>query len=175
MRKIILNVAVSLDGFIEDANGQYDWCFTDQDYGMTDFMNSIDAILFGRKSYELVMKEDYAAHYKNYEQYVFSTTLQELNKDNNAILVNTDALSFIQTLKTKPGKKIWLFGGANLTSFCMQHQLIDELMLSVHPVLLGSGKPLFENLAKRTSLQLTNAVTFSSGLVQLYYDIPGVG
>ena len=54
MRKIILNLAVSLDGFIEGPNGEYDWCFIDQDYGMTDFMDSTDAIFFGRKSYELV-------------------------------------------------------------------------------------------------------------------------
>ena len=171
MRKIILNVAISLDAFIEDASGAYDWCFTDQDYGMTNFMNSIDTILFGRKSYELVIKENYAAHYKGYHQYVFSNTLQHLNDGADAILVNSNSLSFIQSLKEQPGKNIWLFGGANLTKFCMQHQLVDELMLSVHPVLLGGGKPLFEALIKRTSLQLTNAVTFGSGLVQLQYNV----
>lgn len=56
MRKVILNLAVSLDGFIEGPNGEFDWCFTDQDYGMTDFMNRIDVIFIERKSYELVLQ-----------------------------------------------------------------------------------------------------------------------
>lgn len=71
MRKIILNVAVTLDGYIEGANGEYDWCLTDQDYGMTQFMESIDTVLFGRKSYDLMLqyeKNPYPAHTKGLVQ-----------------------------------------------------------------------------------------------------------
>ena len=73
MRKIILNVAVSLDGFIEGPNGEFDWCFTDQDYGMSDFMKSIDAILFGRKSYELMLKMS-KNPFPEKMKYIFSKT-----------------------------------------------------------------------------------------------------
>ena len=169
MRKIILNVAVSLDGFIEDANGAYDWCFMDQDYGMKDFMNRIDTIFFGRKSYELVQKE-FSGYYKGYKQYVFSTTLKNL-EDKEAILINTDLTETIDKIKNEKGKNIWLFGGANRISFFMKENLVDELMLSVHPILLGSGKPLFENLDERKKLLLTNSITYNTGLIQLYYDV----
>src|SRR5438128_2438666 len=134
MKKIILNVAVSLDGFIEDANGAFDWCFMDQDYGMKDFMNSIDTIFFGRKSYELVVKENYAHHYKDYKQYVFSKTLKSLY--NGATLIHNDILNTVNTIKNEQGNSIWLFGGASLVSFFMKENLVDELMLFVHPILL---------------------------------------
>jgi dihydrofolate reductase len=71
MRKIILNLALSLDSFIEGPNGEFDWCFIDQDYGMTEFLANTDAILFGRKSYELLMKYD-SNPYPEMEKYIFS-------------------------------------------------------------------------------------------------------
>jgi len=169
MRKIILNVAVSLDGFIEDANGAFDWCFMDQDYGMKDFMNSIDTIFFGRKSYELVQKE-FADYYKGNRQYIFSTTLNTL-KDKEAMLVSANVADVVNKIKNDEGKNIWLFGGASLVSFFMQNNLVDELMLSVHPILLGSGKPLFKNISERKKLNLANSITYNTGLVQLYYDV----
>lgn len=170
MRKIILNVAVSLDSFIEDANGAYDWCFMDQDYGLTEFGNSIDTVFFGRKSYELVLKENYTDYYKDLKQYVFSTKLRKL-EDDSVTLINDDFLARVNKIKNTEGKNIWLFGGASLVSFFMKENLVDELMLSVHPILLGSGKPLFENLDTRTQLKLTNSITYNSGLVQLFYDV----
>ena len=170
MRKIILNVAVSLDGFIEDENGAYDWCFTDQDYGLTEFSKSIDTVFFGRKSYELVLKENYTHYYKGYKQYVFSTTLKKLDND-SVTLISENVKETVNKIRNEQGENIWLFGGASLVSFFMKENLVDELMLSVHPILLGSGKPLFENLTSRKKLKLTNSITFSSGLVQLYYDV----
>lgn len=169
MRKIILNLAVSLDGFIEDANGAYDWCFTDQDYGMTDFMNSVDTIFFGRKSYELVLREG-AEYYAGCRQYVFSKTCKTL-ADNNVTLVSDDLQNAVSAIKKEPGKAIWLFGGASLVSCFMNEDLVDELILSVHPVLLGSGKVLFQNLNNRTKLRLSDTKVYDTGLVQLYYDV----
>ena len=159
-----------LDSFIEDANGAYDWCFMDQDYGLTEFGNSIDTVFFGRKSYELVLKENYTDYYKDLRQYVFSTTLRRL-EDDSVTLINDDVLARVNNIKNAQGKNIWLFGGASLVSFFMKENLVDELMLSVHPILLGSGKPLFENLDTRTQLKLTNSITYNSGLVQLFYDV----
>ena len=85
MRKIILNPAVSLYGFIEGPNGEYEWCFIDQDYGMTDFMDSTDAIFFGRKSYVLVLKTG-ADYFGNKKQYVLSKTLPSLINENVIII-----------------------------------------------------------------------------------------
>ena len=169
MRKIILNVAVSLDSFIEGPNGEFDWCFMDQDYGMTDFMNRTDAIFFGRKSYQLVL--DYGIGYYAYaKKYVFSKTLTEASSA-NTIIINEDLVEAVNKIKTEPGKDIWLFGGASLVTAFMQNDLLDELMLSVHPILLGSGKPLFQNIKERTKLELTNFQNFSTGLVQLFYNV----
>src|SRR6478736_9143118 len=89
MRKVILNLAVSLDGFIEGPNGEFDWCFSDQDYGMKAFLNRIDAIFMGRKSYELVktMGDDLYQHKKIY---VFSSTLKEVAPGEGLITGNLE-------------------------------------------------------------------------------------
>ncbi len=79
MRKVILNVAVSLDGFIEGLNGEYDWCFTDGNYGMETFLNETDAIFFGRKSYELYISS-FAQMWNDKKHYVFSNSLATANK-----------------------------------------------------------------------------------------------
>jgi dihydrofolate reductase len=167
MRKVILNVAVSLDGYIEGPGGEYDWCFTDQDYGMTAFMKRIDAIFLGRKSYELLDSVEPGA-YPQKQKYVFSNTLPDNNK--GYILINEDVASKVKLLKQQEGKDIWLFGGASLTTSFLNEGLIDELMLAVHPILLGEGKPLFSGIKERMKWSLADCKTFSSGLVQLFYQ-----
>ncbi len=169
MRKIILNVAVSLDSFIEGPHGEFDWCFMDQDYGMTDFRSRTDAIFFGRKSFQLAL--DYGMGYYEYaKKYVFSKTLIETGSE-NTFIISEDLVEAVNKIKAQRGKEIWLFGGASLVTAFMQNDLLDELILSVHPILLGSGKPLFQNIKERTKLELTNSQTFSTGLVQLFYNV----
>jgi dihydrofolate reductase len=168
MRKIILGVAVSLDGFIEGANGEYDWCFTDQDYGMSDFFKRVDTVFMGRKSYELTknMKAG-GAGMPVMKSYVFSNTLTEL--ENDAMLVTGDIRKQVTDIRNQQGKDIWLFGGASLTSSMMNLGLVDECWLSIHPILLGSGKPLFTGLDKRIMLKLVDTKTYSTGLVSCVY------
>lgn len=168
MRKVILNVAVSLDGFIEGPNGEYDWCFTDDDYGMTAFIENTDAIFIGRKSYELIANETH--EWYNKKTYVFTDTLDAV-KPNAQIVRSAGFAKEVEKILNEPGKNIWLFGGASLVSTLLKHNYIHELMLSVHPIVLSTGKPLFENLKQRLPLTLTDSKTFSSGLVQLYYKI----
>ena len=172
MRKIILQLAVSLDGYIEGPNGEYDWCFTDQDYGMTDFLARVDSMFMGRKSYELTqaMGPDAMAPFAKLTTYVFSTTLTEVKKGEILIKENTEAA--VQKIKKEQGKDIWLFGGASLTTSMFNAGLIDEIILAVHPVILGRGKPLFTNIKNRTALTLTDSKTYSSGLVALTYTLP---
>lgn len=172
MRNVILCVAVSLDGYIEGPNGEYDWCFTDQDYGMTEFLSRIDSILIGRKSYELMTNPAEAASeysFPEYKKYVFSTTLSEVGA--GAELVNGDLKAQVTALKNQPGKDFWLFGGAELTRSFMEEGLVDELFLAVHPILLGAGKTLFQNVQNRIDLKLIDSKTYSTGLVSLVYKL----
>lgn len=166
MRKIILNLAVSLDGFIAGPNGEYDWCLTDHDYGMTDFLNSVDATLMGRKTYEVVLP--YGHPYPTLTNYVFSNTLKT-SEFPNVVFVTEDISPFVKKIKDKPGKNIWLYGGGEIIDALMQDNLVDEFVLSVHPLLLGSGIALFKKQDHRIHFKLKDSIKYPSGLVQLIY------
>ena len=175
MRKLILGLAITLDGFIEGPNGEYDWCFTDQDYGLNDFFARIDAIFIGRKSYEMALEY---AEKSNGElvpgmppvtEYVFSTTMESVKE--GAVLISEDSINKAQEIKELPGKDIWLWGGASLTDSLMKAGLVDELWLSVHPILLGNGKRLFAEQDERRRLTLLESKTYETGLVSLRYAI----
>ncbi len=171
MRKIILGLAVSLDGFIEGSNGEYDWCFTDQDYGMSAFFQRIDSLFIGRKSYELLqnMGDQAMPGFPKLKEYVFSNTLSGVKE--GVTLISGDLAKQVTALREEEGKDIWLFGGASLTASLLNLGFVDELWLSVHPVLLGSGKPLFQGIRDRIQLQLTDVKTYDTGLVSLTYFI----
>jgi dihydrofolate reductase len=169
MRKVILNLAMSLDGYIEGPNGEYDWCFADQDYGMTEFLNSTDAIFLGRKSYEMLMAS-YPEMFAALKMYVFSDTLTHV-EGNNEIITRADFKQRVYEIRNQPGANIWLYGGAELVSAFIGQNQINELLLSVHPTILGSGKPLFIDIKERTDLVLLGSEQFSSGLVQLKYTL----
>jgi dihydrofolate reductase len=171
MRKIILQLAVSLDGYIEGPNGEYDWCFTDQDYGMSEFFKRIDSLFIGRKSYELTLSMGDAAMsgFPKLTEYVFSTTLKEVRP--GAFLIKENIEAEVTRIKNEPGKDIWLFGGASLTASLLSPGLVDEIILAVHPIILGGGKPLFSNINNRVPLKLINAKTYSTGLVMLTYSV----
>lgn len=167
MRKIVLNLAVSLDGFIEGPNGEIDWCFTDQDYGMTAFLARTDVILIGRKSYELLLTMGEDA-FPNQKKYVFSRSLSAVEAPYE--LVRDDPRQTVEQLRLAPGKDLWLFGGTALITAFVEQALVDEWMLAVHPVLLGGGKPLLAGLRERRGLRFSRVETYSSGLVQLIYQ-----
>ena len=171
MRKIILQLAVSLDGYIEDAEGKFDWCFVEADYGMADFLKRIDSTFMGRKTYELAlaMADQVPQDFPKFKEYVFSKTLTRL-KD-GVILVKGDIKSEVEKIKNEPGKDIWLFGGAELFSVLMNLRLVDEVMLAVHPVILGAGKPCFKEIRERTWLTLTDHKVYPDGLIMLTYNL----
>jgi dihydrofolate reductase len=171
MSKILMNLAITIDGLIEGPNGEFDWCFTDQDYGMTAFLARCEAIVFGRKSYEILLQYD-ANPYPDKMKYVFSNSITSVA--GNTVVVKGDAAEAMAAIRQRTAGDIWFFGGAALLEEFLQHDLIDEMHLSVHPLLLGSGKPLFPQLAARKQFQLQSATPFSSGLVQLIYERPAV-
>ena len=178
MRKIVLDLAVTLDGFIEGPNGEIDWCIMDDDMNFEDFLSSIDTIFYGRVSYEM---------WKNYqppttasasekalfsdihrkEKYVFSNTP---NNNEPVKYISDDIFEQVTEIKKLPGKDIWLYGGAKLIKSFVDLNLIDNYRIAIHPTVLGSGKPLFENLQKRINLVLKEVNRFSSGVVQVVYD-----
>lgn len=166
MSKILLNLAVSLDGFIEGPNGEFDWCLTDQDYGMTAFLERCDTIVFGRKSYEVMLQFD-PNPYPDKMKYVFSHTIHSIA--GKAAVLHGDLVEAMAQARQRSAGDIWFFGGASLLEAFLQHDLIDEMHLSIHPLLLGAGKSLFPILAERKSLRLLGTTTYDSGLVQLVY------
>lgn len=169
MRKIILNIAVSLDGFIEGPAGEIDWCFTDQDYGMRKFLSQIDTIFWGRKSYQLVFRTT-PNPYPDKINYVFSRTLR--HAAGSIRLINAEMEKAVSEILRQEGKDIWLFGGANLFSTLLNARLVHEMHLAIHPILLGGGKPLFENLQHRSRFEFVRSKPYATGLVQLFYKFP---
>lgn len=177
-RKIILDLAVTLDGFIEGPAGEVDWCIMDPDMDFTDFLNKIDTILYGRKSYDLwgqyIPESEVSdtereiwelVHSK--KKYVFSKKISGIV--GNATLIKDNLKEEVSRIKKEPGKDIWLYGGASLITTFIDLGLVDEYRLSVHPVVLGAGKPLFSNIKQRLNLKLVDTRRFSSGVVQLCY------
>lgn len=179
MKKVILDLAVSLDGFIEGPNGEIDWCIMDDDMDFDGFISSIDTIFYGRVSYDtwgnyqpdinasiteqMLWKE---VHSK--EKFVFSSQNWQ---DERATFIKSDIANKVTEIKKQGGKDIWLYGGASLIKTFVNLGLIDLFRISVHPIALGSGKPLFENLKERIGLRLIKTNIFKSGVVQLIYEL----
>lgn len=178
MRKVILDLAVTLDGFIEGPNGEIDWCIMDDDMDMEGFVAGVDTLFYGRVSYDAwgnyqpeagagpaEQKLWQAIHAR--QKFVFS---RQERQDANATFISTGIPAKVAELKQQKGKDIWLYGGASLIKTFIDLQLIDVYRISVHPVALGSGKPLFEQLKERINLHLIKTNVFRSGVVQLIYE-----
>ena len=167
MRKVILYIASSLDGFIARSDGSVDWLFTDGDCGYASFYKSIDTVVMGRKTYEQALTfEDHP--FKGKATYVFSRTKPGAT-DKHMRYVSGDVGEWVRGRRETPGKETWLVGGGELVQTFLAKNLVDEIMLFVHPILLGSGIPLFLPLPEVTPLRLVRCVPYDNGLVQLHY------
>lgn len=178
MRKIVLDLAVTLDGYIEGPNGEIDWCIMDDDMGFEEFLSTIDTIFYGRVSYDLwgnFQPDKNASEAElrlwngvhSMRKFVFSKQYKE---DPHATFISSDILDNIKNIKNQIGKDIWLYGGARLIKTFIQLRLIDIFRISVHPIALGKGKPLFEDLDEPINLNLIKTNKFKSGVVQLIYE-----
>ncbi len=182
-RMIILNLALTLDGFIEGPNGEIDWLVRDESIDFGDILEEIlsdkDAIFYGRISYEKwgnyqplegasqKLKDAYKSlHSKT--KYVFSKSVKSDNS--NAIFINDNILGTVNAIKQQPGKNIWLYGGSSLITTFLNLDLVDLFKLAVHPVLIGKGKPLFENIKDRHRLKLLDSKSYKSGVILLTYE-----
>jgi dihydrofolate reductase len=192
MRKVILFMHLSLDGFIARPNGEMDWAtMNDHEMGkylIADLLSGVDSMLLGRVLYQGFEKTwpsvatspsnpkeliDFAHWIEDSPKIVFSKTLERVEwKNSNLVKVkdNEGIAEEISKLKQQPGKDMVLFGGARFAQTCVKLGLVDEYRLKLEPVVLGNGKSLFEDIKDRMNLKLTHSKTFNSMVIGLYYQ-----
>ena len=175
MRQVVLYIAASLDNFIARPDGNIDWLHYDEyevegeDYGYHEFYDSIDTTLMGNKTYRVTLGFNMPFPYPDKTNYVF--TRSENMKDNDDVqFVNEDIIAFTRQLKNEAGKDIWLVGGGQINSLFFRHDLIDKIVLTIIPIVLGAGIPLFDGPSRETKFKLKSTKPFDSGLVQLVYQ-----
>ncbi|MEZ4884690.1 MAG: dihydrofolate reductase family protein [Chitinophagales bacterium] len=175
MRKIKLYIATSINGYIAKSDGSVGWLDTipnpnPTDYGYFDFLKSVDTTLMGNATYQQILGFDVPFPYADKINYVFSRT--QSGVDEYATFVSENIVEFVQELTTQEGKDIWLVGGGELNGFFLKNGLIDEMIVSVMPMVLGSGIPLFGTGVKDVEIPfgLKEVVSFETGAVQLVYE-----
>jgi dihydrofolate reductase len=168
MRKVILGLGISLDGYIARPDGAVDFLFMPKDYSMGPFFKTIDTALMGRKTYEVALKMGGGGFGGSMVSYVFSRTLPQGERDGLIFTGKTPAAVVGQLRKTR-GKHIWLMGGGELVRDFLKADLVDELYIGVVPVLIGEGIPLFPSGFPQRNFDLMKNETFSKGLIALTY------
>ena len=179
MRKVVAAEFLSLDGVMESPD-QWHFPYFNDEMGQAigEGFETSDALLMGRVLYEEWVafwpnqnpdENPVAEHMNGLRKYVVSTTLQEPLEWNNASLINGDVAEEISRLKQQPGKDITISGSGALVRSLLGYGLLDELKLMVHPIVVGSGKKLFEDGEQQTPLELVESRTFTTGVVYLTY------
>jgi dihydrofolate reductase len=178
MRKLFVSNLMSLDGFFETSDHKLDWCVVDDDFFdyADDMLRSVDLILFGRKTYEVMAahwptaaKDRIADQMNGLPKIVFSQTLPRADWHNTR-LVADHAADEVAKLKQLPGKDIVILGSAMLASSLLAQGLVDEYRVILNPVLLGQGNLLFKDVRKMIALKLGDTRSFRSGVNILYYQ-----
>jgi dihydrofolate reductase len=173
MRTVTYGAACSLDGFIAAADGSLDWLHFSRDVqeAIATYWATIDTVLMGRKTWEVsvAMGGSGGGGASAVTTYVFSRTLREVPA--GARLVASGAGDFVRELKRQPGKGICVMGGGELAYSLLEAGVIDEVGLNVHPILLGSGVPLFRDAGRRIPLELTESRVIDGGCVYSMYRV----
>lgn len=178
MRQVILGLGISLDQYIARKNGAVDWLSMDWEYDWMAFFKTIDTVLMGRKTLDkaVEMSADKKSNpYQGMATYVFSRKLTESPVE-GVELISGHLKDFIENLKSKKGKNIWLSGGGELAKSFLNEDLVDEIHLGITPILLGEGIPLFPDLEREISLRLISNKTYrhkkeDNGMVELFYEV----
>lgn len=170
-RKVILYIAMSLDGYIAKPNDDLSFLNAVQeegeDYGYGQFMSSIDTVILGRRTYDWVMTQVPEFPHADKQTFIISRTKKA--KQGNITFYNASLKDLIYELKSQSGKHIFCDGGAEVVNELLKEKLIDELIISVIPVLVGEGIPLFKAGRPEQDLKLVSSRSFKKGLVQLHY------
>lgn len=173
MRKVILYIAISLDGYIADSNGNVDW-LNGQDIDAenrdtySEFIQDIDTIVMGWKTYHQIVTE------LSPDEWIYSTltsyiiTHKALPSTGNIRFIQDDPCCIVQKLKKESGQGIWICGGANIIHPLVQADLIDEYCISIIPTLLGSGIRLWGEIEKELKLKLVRTQS-CNGITELHY------
>jgi dihydrofolate reductase len=172
MRKVRYNVAASLDGFIAGPDGSFDWIPNDPAVDFAALFANVDAVLLGRKSYELVEGAGLGTPWPaGSAVYVFSRTLRAADHP-GVTVIDRDVGPAVAALRAAEGGDIWLFGGGALFASLIAANQVDRVEVTVVPVLLGVGVPLFPGDGTRALLQLESTKRYPSGMVTLAYSVP---
>lgn len=173
MKKLKLYIATSIDGYIARKDGSLDWLDAipnpDQlDYGYSQFYDSVDTLLIGRKTYEEVLGFGVDWPYPDSKTYIISSKPVEIKTDSTYQL--SESLDqIVKDLLNEEGKDIWVVGGGVLISSLLNMGLIDEMLITITPVILGEGIPLFPYNPKETKFELIKTEAFNTGFVNLVY------
>jgi dihydrofolate reductase len=169
MRKVVLGLGISLDGYIARPDGAVDFLFMPKDYSMGPFFATIDTAIMGRRTYDAVLKMGGGGFSDSkIKNYVFSHS--QLPGENGGVtFVNESPKSFLARLRKRPGKDIWLMGGGELARDFLKDDLVDELYIGIVPVLIGEGISLFPSGFPQREFTLLENKTFSRGMIALKY------
>ncbi|WP_251551683.1 dihydrofolate reductase family protein [Neobacillus muris] len=171
-RKLVLFISTSLDGYIAAKDESLDWLFKvegEGDNGYSEFYETVDTILFGKRTYDWVMKQGIEElPYKNKECYVF--TRSPLDDKEDVKFVHEDAVNFTKNLINQEGRNIWVVGGGELLHSFLKDKLVDEFIIKVAPILLGTGIPLFREGEDQVHLSLKSVRNFNQ-FVELHYEV----
>lgn len=170
-RKTILYIAASIDGYIAQPNDDLSFLSIvdkeGEDYGYVEFMRSIDTVILGRKTYDWVMNQVTEFPHADMESYVITRTARP--SAGKTHFYTGDLKALILDLKSKQGKHIFIDGGAEIVNELLNLKMIDEIILSIIPILVGNGKRLFKDGRPEQSFQLISAKAYDKGLIQLHY------
>lgn len=173
MRKLSLFIATSLDGYIAQPNDDLSFLKIvekeGEDYGYESFTNTIDTLIIGRKTYDYVLKEIGSSHYDNGQKDIYVITRSSKPSTGRTIFYNGNLTELVEKLKSEEGKNIYCDGGAEVINELLKHDLIDEFIISIVPILVGNGTKLFNDGRPEQALELLDTKTFDTGLIQLHY------
>ncbi|HWL12802.1 MAG TPA: dihydrofolate reductase family protein [Ureibacillus sp.] len=171
-RKLVIFIASSLDGYIATKEDSLEWLFKvegEGDNGYSEFYETVDTVVMGKRTYDWLMRQDLEEFpYINKECYVFTKSPQEENE--HVKFVNEEVSSFVGKLKAQDGKSIWLVGGGELIYDFIKEKLVDELIITLAPSILGNGIPLFKEGDYQLDLVLKGHRNFNQ-FVELRYEV----